>query len=105
MHLDHPEWRNLSFLRHPRLAQAVEEPFIVSYPFRIVGQGQLLLSKFSDGLGGDAIKRKIALERFPTFHLTPRQCERRRKHEVGEIGEALRPLKPVYCLIILALRE
>jgi hypothetical protein len=30
--------RSCSFLWHPRLAQALEQPLVVGHPFRIVGQ-------------------------------------------------------------------
>jgi hypothetical protein len=43
-----------SLLRHPRLAQALEEPLVVCHPCRIVGQRQLLLSQLADRCGGDA---------------------------------------------------
>jgi hypothetical protein len=46
-----------SFFRHPRLAQALEEPLVVSHPCRIVGQRQLLLSQLADRCGGDAGQR------------------------------------------------
>jgi hypothetical protein len=43
----------LSLFRHPRLAQALEQPLVVGHSFWIVGQRQLLLSQLGDGLADD----------------------------------------------------
>ena len=62
-----------SLLRHPRLAQTVEEPLVVSDPRRIVGQRQLLRSELGNTLGGDAGESQIALQCFMGFGLLPGQ--------------------------------
>ena len=54
---------------HPRLAQTVEEPLVVSDPRRIVGQRQLLRSELGNTLGGDAGESQIALQCFMGFGL------------------------------------